>query len=77
MQNGESPIQPQLSHAAFDAFQDTKSFEDMQAAVRKYPFMIQAGFIQLVEKTIVQRIPPEQKPALLQRLAALKQLAGK
>src|SRR5688500_17032925 len=68
---------PNPAQAAFEDFQLVASPEEMIAVIAKYPFMADDGFLQAVEQTISTVIPPNLQPAFEQRLAWLKQIAGK
>ncbi len=69
--------QMDLTQMAFKAFQTTSSLDAMQTIVKQYPFMKEDGFIQAIERTIKEQVPPNLKPAFEQRLAWLKQITGK
>ena len=49
----------------------------MQAAAVQHPMLKDAQFILAIEELIAEQVTPEQKPAFEQRLAWLKQIAGK
>ena len=66
---GQNPAQ-----AAFAAFQQTSSAEEMRAAVTEYPFMADAQFIAAIDQFTTEQVPPEHKPAFQQRLAWLRQI---
>ena len=67
--------QDDLAQLAFEAFQIAGSLADMQAAVAKFPFMTDAGFINAVEQLISEHVPPEHHPAFA-HLAWLRQIAN-
>ena len=48
-----------------------------QAAVAQHPMLKDKQFIRVIEKAIQEQVPPENQPAFNQRLAWLKQIAGK
>jgi hypothetical protein len=61
--------------AAFEAFQQAASPQEMQAAASQYPFMTDDGFIQIVKQVIAEQVPPEHKPAFQERLDWLRKIA--
>lgn len=63
--------------AAFEAFQRAASSQDIQNAIRKYPFMKDEQFIQAVEEIIKERVPLNLRSAFEQRLDWLRQIASK
>jgi tetratricopeptide (TPR) repeat protein len=65
------------AQAAFEAFLHAASVAEMQAAVTQYPFMTEPGSIQAIEKVIEEQAPSEHKPAAAQRLAWLREIAGR
>jgi tetratricopeptide (TPR) repeat protein len=60
---------------AFETLLDADSMDEVWQAVRQFPFMTGQEFIQMVEQTIVQQIPPDERLPYEQRLAALRQIA--
>ena len=47
----------------------------MKQTVARFPFMTGANFIAAIEQLIAQRVPPQHRPALEQRLDGLRQIA--
>jgi tetratricopeptide (TPR) repeat protein len=80
LQGGEAPASASTAanpaQAAFDAFQRATSPAEMQAAVTRYPFMTEQGFLQAIEQVLKEQVQPEDRPAFQQRLAWLRQLAN-
>ncbi|MDM8532223.1 tetratricopeptide repeat protein [Anaerolineales bacterium HSG25] len=58
---------------AFDAFLAADTAEGMVQAVKQYPIMTRLEFVVAVED-VLKQVPPEQQPALQQKLDLLKQL---
>lgn len=77
IQRGGTQGTTNSAQSAFEDFQHTTSFHDMQVASAKYPFMTDKQFIQAIEEIINEQVPPEHKPAYEERLSWLKQIAGK
>jgi len=77
LQGGGAPPQADLIQAAFDAFRRAGSLQEMQAAAVQYSMLKDKHFVQTIEQLIREQVPPEHKPVFEQRLAWLKQIAGK
>ena len=71
------PLQTNPAQAAFEAFQHAVSSQSMQVAVGQHPMLKDKQFILAIEELIAKQVPQEHKPAFEQRLAVLKQIAGK
>jgi tetratricopeptide (TPR) repeat protein len=61
---------------AFEAFQHATSLTTMHQAVTQFPFMTDPQFIDTIEYTIAEHVPPAHRPAFEQRLAWLREIAS-
>jgi hypothetical protein len=72
----ETASQGNSAQDAFEALQAAGSLADLQAAVTRFPFMVDTEFTNAVEQVIRQQVPLEYQPAFTQRLAWLRQIAN-